>query len=258
MLPMELFGGNMSAEIYNELTEETEKLDMDNLDPELVEIFMSDRFSDFCKNSGFIEDTINILESDNLDRIKNFFINNQEKIISQINSLKELLNDFSDKGIDLNNMDDVDPTAKNIISIISLSVLQLETGLDRFQRRLKSSVSEHTTKEDIVISEEDVENVENDNTMQKAIKDSKKMNQNINLMNIPNKGHPSQTQNNGTYYLVTNDSFNQFAAYKLMNPTKDKLNEILRNCGIQGARLFQMTEVATIKKQIQTTITLVK
>jgi hypothetical protein len=43
-----------------------------------------------------------------------------------------------------------------------------------------------------------------------------------------------------------------------MNPTKDKLNEILRNCGIQGARLFQMTEVATIKKQIQTTITLVK
>lgn len=249
----------MSAEIYNELTEEIAKLDMENLDPELVEIFMSNRFTDFYKNSGFIEDTINILELDNLDRIKNFFINNQEKIISQINSLKELLNDFSDKGIDLNNMDDVDSTAKNIISIISLSVLQLETGLDSFQRRLKSSVSEHTTKEDIVISEEDVENVENDNTMQKAIKDSKKMNQNVNLMNIPNKGHPSQTQNNnGTYYLVTNDSFNQFAAYKLMNPTKDKLNEILRNCGIQGARLFQMTEVATIKKQIQTTITLVK
>lgn len=251
----------MSAEIYNELTEETEKLDMENLDPELAEIFISYRFTDFCKNSGFIEDTINILESENLDRIKNFFINNQEKIVSQINSLKELLNDFSDKGIDLNNMDNVDPIAKNIISIISLSVLQLETGIDNFQRRLKSSVSKHTTKEDIVISEEDVENVENDNTMQKAIKDSKKMNQNVNLTNIPNNnGYPSliQNNNNGTYYLVTNDSFNQFSAYKVANPTKDKLNEILRNCGIQGARLFQMTEVATVKKQIQTTITLVK
>ena len=246
-----------------------------NLTSELGKMITStSEFQSFSTDTDFIQETLNVLASDNLINKKNYFMDNQVYItdtLSNLHNLLQLLQDNVDQGC-------TDPDIDKLVKVVGVTINQLERGIDKFSQELTGQVSSHTKKDEVLVTEDTIKEAmhTNENTMQiakdlqnpnKAELDEKTaqiqesfqelvqqkraaaMQQQRSQRRMPQNVQPAR-------YLITSQDL-QEVRFVQQQCNKETLNNILRNCGIDDARVFELKEVPTKKKTIQKTVTVI-
>lgn len=237
-------------------------------------IASTQEFQAFNTDTDFIQETLNVLASDNLINKKNYFMDNQVYItdtLSNLHNLLQLLQDNVDQGC-------TDPDIDKLIKVVGVTINQLERGIDKFSQELTGQVSSHTQKDEVLVTEDTIKEAmqTNENTMQIAKdlrnpdqieidektaqiqqsfqelvqqKRAAAMQQQRSQRRMPQNIQPAR-------YLIASQDL-QEVRFVQQQCNKETLNNILRNCGIDDARVFELKEVPTKKKTIQKTVTVI-
>lgn len=237
-------------------------------------IASTQEFQAFNTDTDFIQETLNVLASDNLINKKNYFMDNQVYItdtLSNLHNLLQLLQDNVDQGC-------TDPDIDKLVKVVGVTINQLERGIDKFNQELTGQVSSHTKKDEVLVTEDTIKEAmhTNENTMQiakdlqnpnKAELDEKTAQIQKSFQELtqqkraaamqqqrPQRRVPQNVQ--PVRYLITSQDL-QEVRFVQQQCNKEMLNNILQNCGIDDARVFELKEVPTKKKTIQKTVTVI-
>ena len=237
-------------------------------------IASTQEFQAFNTDTDFIQETLNVLASDNLINKKNFFMDNQVYItdtLSNLHNLLQLLQDNVDQGC-------TDPDIDKLVKVVGVTINQLERGIDKFNQELTGQVSSHTKKDEVLVTEDTIKEAmhTNENTMQiakdlqnpnKAELDEKTAQIQKSFQELtqqkraaamqqqrPQRRVPQNVQ--PVRYLIASQDL-QEVRFVQQQCNKEMLNNILQNCGIDDARVFELREVPTKKKTIQKTVTVI-
>ena len=244
-----------------------------NLTSELGKMITStSEFQSFSTDTDFIQETLNVLASDNLINKKNYFMDNQVYITDTLKNLHDLLQLLQDN-VGADNADLV-----QLVKVVGVTINQLERGIDKFNQELTGQVSSHTQKDEVLVTEDTIKEAmqTNENTMQIA-KDLRNPDQ-IEIdektaqiqksfqeltqqkraaamqQQRPQRRMPQNVQ--PVRYLIASQDL-QEVRFVQQQCNKEMLNNILQNCGIDDARVFELKEVPTKKKTIQKTVTVI-
>lgn len=259
--------------MLNALEEQIQSLD---LTTEIGRMIASTQeFQAFNTDTDFIQETLNVLASDNLINKKNYFIDNQMYItdtLSNLHNLLQLLQDNVDQGC-------TDPDVDKLVKVVGVTINQLERGIDKFNQELTGQVSSHTKKDEVLVTEDTIKEAmqTNENTMQiakdlqnpnKAELDEKTAQIQKSFQELtqqkraaamqqqrPQRRVPQNIQ--PVRYLIASQDL-QEVRFVQQQCNKEMLNNILQNCGIDDARVFELKEVPTRKKTIQKTVTVIE
>lgn len=237
-------------------------------------IASTQEFQAFNTDTDFIQETLNVLASDNLINKKNYFMDNQVYItdtLSNLHNLLQLLQDNVDQGC-------TDPDIDKLVKVVGVTINQLERGIDKFNQELTGQVSSHTKKDKVLVTEDTIKEAmqTNENTMQiakdlqnpnKAELDEKTAQIQKSFQELtqqkraaamqqqrPQRRVPQNVQ--PVRYLIASQDL-QEVRFVQQQCNKEMLNNILQNCGIDDARVFELKEVPTRKKTIQKTVTVI-
>jgi hypothetical protein len=237
-------------------------------------IASTQEFQAFNTDTDFIQETLNVLASDNLINKKNYFMDNQVYItdtLSNLHNLLQLLQDNVDQGC-------TDPDIDKLVKVVGVTINQLERGIDKFNQELTGQVSSHTKKDEVLVTEDTIKEAmqTNENTMQiakdlqnpnKAELDEKTAQIQKSFQELtqqkraaamqqqrPQRRVPQNVQ--PVRYLIASQDL-QEVRFVQQQCNKEILNNILQNCGIDDARVFELKEVPTKKKTIQKTVTVI-
>ena len=237
-------------------------------------IASTQEFQAFNTDTDFIQETLNVLASDNLINKKNYFMDNQVYItdtLSNLHNLLQLLQDNVDQGC-------TDPDIDKLVKVVGVTINQLERGIDKFNQELTGQVSSHTKKDEVLVTEDTIKEAmqTNENTMQiakdlqnpnKAELDEKTAQIQKSFQELtqqkraaamqqqrPQRRVPQNVQ--PVRYLIASQDL-QEVRFVQQQCNKEMLNNILQNCGIDDARVFELREVPTKKKTIQKTVTVI-
>lgn len=237
-------------------------------------IASTQEFQAFNTDTDFIQETLNVLASDNLINKKNYFMDNQVYItdtLSNLHNLLQLLQDNVDQGC-------TDPDIDKLVKVVGVTINQLERGIDKFNQELTGQVSSHTKKDEVLVTEDTIKEAmqTNENTMQiakdlqnpnKAELDEKTAQIQKSFQELtqqkraaamqqqrPQRRVPQNVQ--PVRYLIASQDL-QEVRFVQQQCNKEMLNNILQNCGIDDARVFELKEVPTRKKTIQKTVTVI-
>ena len=237
-------------------------------------IASTQEFQAFNTDTDFIQETLNVLASDNLINKKNYFMDNQVYItdtLSNLHNLLQLLQDNVDQGC-------TDPDIDKLVKVVGVTINQLERGIDKFNQELTGQVSSHTRKDEVLVTEDTIKEAlqTNENTMQiakdlqnpnKAELDEKTAQIQKSFQELtqqkraaamqqqrPQRRVPQNVQ--PVRYLIASQDL-QEVRFVQQQCNKEMLNNILQNCGIDDARVFELREVPTKKKTIQKTVTVI-
>ena len=253
---------NIEEYILNlDLTSETGKI-----------ITSTNEFTSFYNNAHFIQETLNLLDSDNnIINKKNFFIDYQTDITKALKNLHDLLQLLQDNA-EPNNEEDAG--ILQLTRFIGMIINQLEHGINKFNKELIGEVSSDTKKDEILITEDTVKEATqtNENTMQimkdlinqrkTEIVDEKTAEIQRSFQELTQQKHNASQQVRQTIqqpqlkYLIASSDLQEVRFIKQCS--KAELNNVLQSCGIDNARVFQLTEVPTKKKTIQKTVTIIE
>ncbi len=238
-------------------------------------IASTQEFQAFNTDTDFIQETLNVLASDNLINKKNYFMDNQVYItdtLSNLHNLLQLLQDNVDQGC-------TDPDVEKLVKVVGVTINQLERGIDKFNQELTGQVSSHTKKDEVLVTEDTIKEAmqTNENTMQiakdlqnpnKAELDEKTAQIQKSFQELtqqkraaamqqqrPQRRVPQNVQ--PVRYLIASQDL-QEVRFVQQQCNKEMLNNILQNCGIDDARVFELKEVPTRKKTIQKTVTVIE
>lgn len=257
------------------------KLDSLDLDSEVGIIIEQCReYQLFNEDIEFIGKTIDVLEEETLAQKKNFFIDNQERVTTNLNNLKELVNVIDDGDL-LNNEDkDISTFAK----IIHMVLKHLEDGIEQFNKELMNDISSQTIKEDIIVNEDTIKDaMQNNNATQEiarelrnakndkqideytakirdSFKDMQQQKKNV-MQQSRSQYRRTQIQSQGkaqVEYLITSNDLSECKVVQGSNLTKDALNKMIEMSGFENARVFRLTEIPTKKQTIQKTVTVIQ
>jgi hypothetical protein len=244
-----------------------------NLTSELGKFMTSTgEFQSFKTDIDFIQETLNVLASDNLINKKNYFMDNQVYITDTLTNLHNLLQLLQDNI----NEDTEDEDMVQLVKIVGVTINQLERGIDKFNQELTGQVSSHTQTEKVLVTEDTIKEAmqTNENTMQiakdlrnpgnteidektaqiqKSFQELKQQKQMAAMQNRPQRNAQNAQP---IRYLITSSNL-QDVRFIQQQCTKDMLNNILQNCGIDDARVFELKEIPTKKKTIQKTVTVI-
>ena len=237
-------------------------------------IASTQEFQAFNTDTDFIQETLNVLASDNLINKKNYFMDNQVYItdtLSNLHNLLQLLQDNIDQGC-------TDPDIDKLVKVVGVTINQLERGIDKFNQELTGQVSSHTKKDEVLVTEDTIKEAmqTNENTMQiakdlqnpnKAELDEKTAQIQKSFQELtqqkraaamqqqrPQRRVPQNVQ--PVRYLIASQDL-QEVRFVQQQCNKEMLNNILQNCGIDDARVFELKEIPTRKKTIQKTVTVI-
>ena len=237
-------------------------------------IASTQEFQAFNTDTDFIQETLNVLASDNLINKKNYFMDNQVYItdtLSNLHNLLQLLQDNVDQGC-------TDPDIDKLVKVVGVTINQLERGIDKFNQELTGQVSSHTKKDEVLVTEDTIKEAmqTNENTMQiakdlqnpnKAELDEKTAQIQKSFQELtqqkraaamqqqrPQRRVPQNVQ--PVRYLIASQDL-QEVRFVQQQCNKEMLNNILQNCGIDDARVFELKEIPTRKKTIQKTVTVI-
>lgn len=238
-------------------------------------IASTQEFQAFNTDTDFIQETLNVLASDNLINKKNYFMDNQVYItdtLSNLHNLLQLLQDNVDQGC-------TDPDIDKLVKVVGVTINQLERGIDKFSQELTGQVSSHTKKDEVLVTEDTIKEAmhTNENTMQiakdlqnpnkaeldektaqiqKSFQELKQQKRAAAAMQQqrPQRRMPQNVQ--PVRYLIASQDL-QEVRFIQQQCNKEMLNNILQNCGIDDARVFELKEVPTKKKTIQKTVTVI-
>lgn len=238
-------------------------------------IASTQEFQAFNTDTDFIQETLNVLASNNLINKKNYFMDNQVYIadtLSNLHNLLQLLQDNVDQGC-------TDPDVNKLVKVVGVTINQLERGIDKFNQELTGQVSSHTKKDEVLGTEDTIKEAmqTNENTMQiakdlqnpnKAELDEKTAQIQKSFQELtqqkraaamqqqrPQRRVPQNVQ--PVRYLIASQDL-QEVRFVQQQCNKEMLNNILQNCGIDDARVFELKEVPTRKKTIQKTVTVIE
>lgn len=237
-------------------------------------IASTQEFQAFNTDTDFIQETLNVLASDNLINKKNYFMDNQVYItdtLSNLHNLLQLLQDNVDQGC-------TDPDIDKLVKVVGVTINQLERGIDKFNQELTGQVSSHTKKDEVLVTEDTIKEAmqTNENTIQiakdlqnpnKAELDEKtaqiqksfqELTQQKRAAAMQQQRPQRRVQQNvqPVRYLIASQDL-QEVRFVQQQCNKEMLNNILQNCGIDDARVFELKEVPTRKKTIQKTVTVI-
>lgn len=246
-----------------------------NLTSELGKMITStSEFQSFSTDTDFIQETLNVLASDNLINKKNYFMDNLMYVtdtLDNLHDLLQLLQDNVDQGC-------TDPDIDKLVKIVGVTINQLERGIDKFNQELTGQVSSHTKKDEVLVTEDTIKEAmqTNENTMQiakdlqnpnKAELDEKTAQIQKSFQELtqqkraaamqqqrPQRRVPQNVQ--PVRYLIASQDL-QEVRFVQQQCNKEMLNNILQNCGINDARVFELKEIPTRKKTIQKTVTVI-
>lgn len=237
-------------------------------------IASTQEFQAFNTDTDFIQETLNVLASDNLINKKNYFMDNQVYItdtLSNLHNLLQLLQDNVDQGC-------TDPDIDKLVKVVGVTINQLERGIDKFNQELTGQVSSHTKKDEVLVTEDTIKEAmqTNENTMQiakdlqnpnKAELDEKTAQIQKSFQELTQQKRAAAMQQQRPQrrvlqnvqpvrYLIASQDL-QEVRFVQQQCNKEMLNNILQNCGIDDARVFELKEVPTRKKTIQKTVTVI-
>ena len=247
-----------------------------NLTSELGKMITStSEFQSFSTDTDFIQETLNVLASDNLINKKNYFMDNQVYITDTLKNLHDLLQLLQDNV----GADNEDADLIQLVKVVGVTINQLERGIDKFNQELTGQVSSHTQKDEVLVTEDTIKEAmqTNENTMQiakdlrnpdqikidektaqiqKSFQELKQQKRAAAAMqqNRPQKGIQPNAQ--PVRYLIASSNL-QDVRFVQQQCSKETLNNILQSCGIDDARVFELKEVPTKKKTIQKTVTVI-
>ncbi len=247
-----------------------------NLTSELGKMITStSEFQSFSTDTDFIQETLNVLASDNLINKKNYFMDNQVYITDTLKNLHDLLQLLQDNI----GADNADADLVQLVKIVGVTINQLERGIDKFNQELTGQVSSHTQKDEVLVTEDTIKEAmqTNENTMQiakdlrnpdqieidektaqiqKSFQELKQQKRAAAAMqqNRPQKGIQPNAQ--PVRYLIASSNL-QDVRFVQQQCSKEMLNNILQSCGIDDARVFELKEIPTKKKTIQKTVTVI-
>jgi hypothetical protein len=191
--------------------------------------------------------------------------------LSNLHNLLQLLQDNVDQGC-------TDPDIDKLVKVVGVTINQLERGIDKFNQELTGQVSSHTKKDEVLVTEDTIKEAmhTNENTMQiakdlqnpnKAELDEKTAQIQKSFQELtqqkraaamqqqrPQRRVPQNVQ--PVRYLIASQDL-QEVRFVQQQCNKEMLNNILQNCGIDDARVFELKEVPTKKKTIQKTVTVI-
>lgn len=225
----------------------------------------SREFYEFESASEFIDETIEVLSTDNLSHKKNYFLDNQEEIQDSLQNMHNLL-DL------LQSVEQSDQNVINLVKLVAITIKHIEDGIARFNSELMGQITKDTVKETVEVTQDTITEAMSSNegtkkivedlkdiktTSQKADEKTEKIREGFNNI-MKNKGNrPQQNQQQKVGYLITDDNFTSYCFVPGSNLDKKTLNEMLQKSGIKNAKLYKLNEIPTHQKQIQTTITVV-
>lgn len=237
-------------------------------------IASTQEFQAFNTDTDFIQETLNVLASDNLINKKNYFMDNQVYItdtLSNLHNLLQLLQDNVDQGC-------TDPDIDKLVKVVGVTINQLERGIDKFNQELTGQVSSHTKKDEVLVTEDTIKEAmqTNENTMQiakdlqnpnKTELDEKTAQIQKSFQELTQQKRAAAMQQQRPQrrvlqnvqpvrYLIASQDL-QEVRFVQQQCNKEMLNNILQNCGIDDARVFELKEVPTRKKTIQKTVTVI-
>lgn len=228
----------------------------------------SQEYNSFNNDSEFIQDTLDVLESDNLAHKKNYFIDNQVYVTDSLNNLHQLLRLLEDNIQDQN----ADANLTHLLQIVGITIKKLERGIDRFQQELTGQISTQTVNEKISVSEDTIKEAmqKNESTMQmvenlknpnEATIDERTAEIQKSFAELTKQKHMVQQnqkkQNLLQGYLIASQDLSNFRIVQGNNVSKDALNELIERSGIDNARVFRLNEMPTKQKTIQKVVTVV-
>lgn len=246
-----------------------------NLTSELGKMITStSEFQSFSTDTDFIQETLNVLASDNLINKKNYFMDNQVYITDTLKNLHDLLQLLQDNV----GADNADADLVQLVKVVGVTINQLERGIDKFNQELTGQVSSHTQKDEVLVTEDTIKEAmhTNENTMQiakdlqnpnKAELDEKTAQIQKSFQELTQQKRAAAMQQQRSQrrmqqnvqpakYLIASQDL-QEVRFVQQQCNKETLNNILRNCGIDDARVFELKEVPTKKKTIQKTVTVI-
>jgi hypothetical protein len=231
-------------------------------------------FQTFHTDSDFIQETLNVLSSDNLINKKNYFMDNQVYITDTLKNLHDLLQ-LLQYNVDTDNGD---ADLIQLIKVVGVTINQLERGIDKFNQELTGQVSSYTQKDEVLVTEDTIKEAmqTNENTMQitkdlqnpnKAELDEKtaqiqksfqELTQQKRAAAMQQQRPQRRAQQNvqPVRYLIASQDL-QEVRFVQQQCNKEMLNNILQSCGIDNARVFELKEIPTKKKTIQKTVTVI-
>lgn len=230
----------------------------------------------FFQDAEFIDETINVLESDNVAHKKSYFIENQAEVMDTLENLRICLEIANQRSTIPS---DEQQSYSTLYKLIGITIKRIEEGIDRFNTELTDGVSSKSVKEDIVVSEDTIKDAmqNNETTMQIArdLKNPRKteldertaqIQKDFNKLAYQKKmaqqqqtvfhQQPQQALIPGGY-LVTSQDLSECKVISGTNLSKDVLNKLIEKSGIDNARLFKLTEIPTKQKTIQKVVTVV-
>lgn len=230
-----------------------------NLTHELTKVQVPNpnkEFLRFNSESVFIDHVLEVLDSNDISHKKNFFLDNQGKIMNSMDNMKALLNTIQDP-------------ETNLYKLVAMTIRALERGINRFSNDLK--VSMNTEKDNIVLDDVTIqEAINNNDTTKKMLNDLESGNncnpdeKTIELYDKflqsrkgPAIKKPSNKIYNKVQYIITSQDLSEIKVVPGVNLTKDVLNSFIEHSGIDNARVFELNEVPTTQKIIQKTVTMI-
>lgn len=248
------------------VTDELKNIDLNSPIGQIIS--NSKEYSSFNNDSEFIQDTLDVLESDNLAHKKNYFIDNQVYVTDSLNNLHQLLQLLEDNVKDPND----NANLTRLLQVVGITIKKLERGIDRFQQELTGQISSQTVNEKISISEDTIkEAMQNNESTMQMVEDLKNPNEATvdartaeiqkSFAELTKQKHMVQQsqkkQNLLQGYMIASQDLSNFRIIQGNNISKDALNELIERSGIDNARIFRLNEMPTKQKTIQKVVTVV-
>ena len=214
-------------------------------------------YLNFVDDAEFIDDTLRILNSNNLVSKKTHFIDYQSRITEVLNNLHNLLEVLENYAPEISGDNDL----ISLYKLVGIVIKKLEFGIKKFNEELQAN--KDTVKEEIIVNEE---------TIKEAVSNNETTKQIVENANIPNNrltdvrkniskdffNNRKKQENTIEGYLITSHDLSEHYIVNKANLSKDDLNTILMNCDIDNARVFQLKEIPTVKKTIKKTISVIQ
>ena len=214
-------------------------------------------YLNFVDDAEFIDDTLRILNSNNLVSKKTHFIDYQSRITKVLNNLHNLLEVLENYAPEISGDNDL----ISLYKLVGIVIKKLEFGIKKFNEELQAD--KDTVKEEIIVNEETIkEAVSNNETTKQIVENANASNNRLTDVrkNISNDFFNNRKKQENTIegYLITSHDLSEHYIVNKANLSKDDLNTILMNCDIDNARVFQLKEIPTVKKTIKKTISVIQ
>lgn len=214
-------------------------------------------YLNFVDDAEFIDDTLRILNSNNLVSKKTHFIDYQSRITEVLNNLHNLLEVLENYAPEISGDNDL----ISLYKLVGIVIKKLEFGIKKFNEELQAN--KDTVKEEIIVNEETIkEAVSNNETTKQIVENANASNNRLTDVrkNISKDFFNNRKKQENTIegYLITSHDLSEHYIVNKANLSKDDLNTILMNCDIDNARVFQLKEIPTVKKTIKKTISVIQ